>query len=112
MILQECDKKDLDKLEQKYIELYRKEDKHIVYNVTIGSQSKGKVDFQQRSQEKLKRYKNGKAQGEKEILDKVKTFFDKYLDFVIKGKPTKLKERKLKEFEEFLNDEKETKRID
>lgn len=104
MILQECDYMDCDRLEQKYIELYRKEDKHIVYNVTIGSQGKGKKDFQERSQEQLKRYRHGKAQGEKEVFEKVRTFFAKYLDFVIKGKPTKLKERKLKEFKEFLGE--------
>ena len=102
MILQECDYSECDELEKKYIEIYRKEDKHIVYNVTIGSQGKGKVDFQERSQEQLKRYKHGKAQGEKELLERIKVYFDKYLDFVIKGKTNKIKERKLKEFEELL----------
>jgi hypothetical protein len=97
-----CRPKECNELEQKYIESYRQGERNIVYNITIGSQGKGKVDFQERNHERLMRYKNGKAKGEKAVLDKIKVYFDKYLDYVIKGKPNKTKERKLKEFEELL----------
>ena len=104
-ILKYLKPEDCNFWEQYYIDKYRKMNAVSpieLYNVTIGSQGKGKVDFQERSQEKLKRYKNGKVKGQNAVLKKVKTYFDKYLDFVIKGKETKIKQRKLKEFEEFL----------
>ena len=100
-----CSANVCNQLEKQAIELYRKKENCERYNVTIGGQDEGKVDFQERSQEKLKRYKNGKAQAKKEILENVRTFFEKYLDFVIKGKPNKIKERKFKEFEEMIKGE-------
>jgi hypothetical protein len=48
-------------------------------------------------------------QGRKNAVREVKVFFDKYLDFSIKDKPTKIKERKYNEFKEWLNDENEEK---
>lgn len=102
-ILTYCMPEYCNGLEQEYIAQYRKLDA-IVYNVTIGSQGKGKVDFQERSQEKLKRYKNGKSKGKIATLRQIKVYFDKYLDFVIKGKETKIKARKLQEFKELLDE--------
>lgn len=99
-----CSAKNCNELEKQAIELYRKKENCEMYNITVGGQDEGKVDFQKRSQEQLKRYRHGKAQGEKEILEKVRTFFAKYLDFVIKGKPNKTKERKLLEFKELLGE--------
>ena len=101
-VVAKCSIDELDTMEKDFIEYYRKKGNTKLYNITIGGQNEGKVDFQERSQEKLKRYKHGKEQGEKKVLEKVKTYFDKYLDYVIKGKPNKIKERKLKEFEDFL----------
>lgn len=106
-ILKYLKPEDCNFWEQYYIDKYRKMGTVELYNITIGSQGKGKVDFQERSQEQLKRYRNGKTKGQNAILKKVKTFFDKYLDFVIKGKETKIKQRKLKEFEELLKGENE-----
>lgn len=104
-ILRYCKPEECDELEQQYIDTYRKGERNIVYNITIGGQCEGKVDFQERSQEKLKRYRNGRLKGENAVLTKVKTYFEKYLDFVIKGKPNKIKERKYKEFEEMIKGE-------
>lgn len=103
-ILQYCEPKDCNELEQQYIALYRTLENTELYNVTIGSQGEGKVDFQERNQEKLKRYKNGKSKGKIAILRQIKVYFDKYLDFVIKGKETKIKARKLQEFRELLDE--------
>ena len=47
-------------------------------------------------------YRKGKAAGEEKLRLKVKEYFDKYLDPVMKGKPNKLKERKLEEFKTFI----------
>lgn len=101
-ILIYCEPEKCDFWEQYYIFQYRQVETYDVYNITIGSQGKGKVDFQERSQERLKRYKNGKTKGKNAVLKQVKIYFDKYLDYVIKGKPNKIKERKMKEFEELL----------
>ena len=103
-ILQYCEPENCNELEQKYIAFYRTLENTELYNVTIGSQGKGKVDFQERSQEKLKRYKNGKSKGKIATLCQIKVYFDKYLDFVIKGKETKIKARKLQEFRELLDE--------
>lgn len=103
-ILTYCDAEKCDYLEQEFIGQYRTLDVVELYNITIGSQGKGKVDFQERSQEKLKRYKNGKSKGKIATLRQIKVYFDKYLDFVIKGKETKIKARKLQEFRELLNE--------
>lgn len=102
-ILKYLKPEDCNFWEQYYIDQYRKLENVELYNITIGSQSKGKVDFQERNQEKLKRYKNGKNKGKNAILKEIRNYFDKYLDFVIKGKETKIKARKLQEFRELLN---------
>lgn len=100
-----CSANMCNDLEKQAIETYRQVKNCEMYNVTIGGQDEGKVDFQERSQEKLKRYRNGKAQAQKEIFEKVRTYFDKYLDFVIKGKPNKIKQRKFEEFKEMIKGE-------
>lgn len=47
-------------------------------------------------------YYKGVAYGRAKAIKEIKVFFDKYLDFVVKGKPNKTKQKKLKEFEEIL----------
>lgn len=102
-VLEYCDKSKLNELEQKWIQNYREKENVILYNVTIGSQGTGKVDFQERKQTQLKRYSNGKNFGYEKARKEIKYLFDKYLDFTIKGKPTKLKIKALSKFEEFLD---------
>ena len=52
-----------------------------------------------------KTYTQGVEYGEKKAIRRVKEFFDKYLDYGIKEPSNKVKERKIKEFEELLKGE-------
>ena len=96
-----CLECDLDYLEQTYITKFLN-DGWKVYNVTGGGQYDKKADIGERQQTKLKSYKNGKNLGYNKARDYVKTMFDKYLDYSIKGNTNKIKERKLSEFKEWL----------
>lgn len=101
-VLQKCGLDELDYLEQHYIKLYSNIENVKVYNVTGGGQFDKKADIGERQQTKLKSYKNGKNLGYDKAKDYVKTMFDKYLEFEVKGKTNKTKERKLQEFKEWL----------
>lgn len=70
-------------------------------NKTLGGQNNGKVGLE--DNKPAKGYYDGVAYGEKKTIRKVKEFFDKYLDFSIKGSSNKIKERKLEEFKELLD---------
>ena len=70
-------------------------------NKTLGGQNNGKVGLE--DNKPSKGYYDGVAQGEKKTKKLVKEFFDKYLDFSIKGQSNKIKERKLEEFKQFLD---------
>lgn len=96
-----CNEKDLDHFEQFYIKL-NKDLGYKSYNVTGGGQFDKKGDIGERQQTKLKSYKNGKDLGYEKARKEVQIFFEKYLDYTIKGKTNKTKERKLKEFKEWL----------
>lgn len=107
-VLEECDynellnpKEYLDKVEQFYINRY-KEYGYELYNVTGGGQIDKAKDIGERQQIKLKSYKNGKNLGAEKVREKIKTYFEKYLDVSIKGKTNKTKERKLEEFKKFI----------
>lgn len=93
-----CD--DLDLMEQKHIELYAKLG-YQLYNHTTGSQGIGKKQLGHETERKG--YNQGVKQGYQKALKDIKVYFEKYLDFIIKGKTNKTKERKLKEFENLLN---------
>ena len=71
------------------------------YNKTGG----GQYDKKGFEQEQTNGYYKGLKKGRENQLKEIKVYFDKYIDFVIKGKPNKIKERKLKEFEELLKGE-------
>lgn len=100
-VLHFCGLESLDIMEQNYIHYFLSKG-YKSYNVTGGGQIDKKSDIGQRQQTKLKSYKNGKNLGYDKAKDYVKVMFDKYLDYYIKGNPTKIKERKLSEFEEWL----------
>ena len=95
-----CPKNELDKLERAEIEKYTKKGA-VLYNITSGGQGEGKTDINERKA--VKTYTEGIKVGENKFRKKTKEFFDKYLDYSIKGKPTKIKERKFQEFTEFIN---------
>lgn len=92
-----CD--DLDQQEQKLIKEYANMG-YQLRNKTAGGQI-DKIGFEQ---EQSKGYHKGVAYGKEKQLKEIKVFFEKYLDFVIKGKPNKTKERKLREFKELLGE--------
>lgn len=101
-ILYFCDYMQLDEMEQSYIDYFLKNG-YKSYNVTGGGQINKKADIGERQQTKLKSHKNGKIQGYNKAKKEVCEFFDKYLDFTIKGKTSKIKERKFNEFKKWLN---------
>lgn len=90
---------ELDDKEQYFIKMYANAG-YQLRNKTAGGQSDGKFGIADNKESKG--YYDGIKQGEKKTKEKVKTYFDKYLDFSIKGKPNKIKERKFQEFEDFL----------
>lgn len=96
-------KDELNKKEQEYIRLYANNG-YQLRNKTSGSQDGDKFGIAENKPSLG--YRDGIKQGEKNMLKKVKVFFEKYLDFVIKDKPNKIKERKYNEFVELLNYEK------
>ena len=100
-ILCYCSPKDCDEREQYYIKLYA----NIGYqlrNVTTGSQGEGKQGMTENKPPK--NYHQGVAYGELKTKRKIREFFDKYLDAIIKQPTNKIKERKLQEFYDFIKE--------
>lgn len=95
-------KQSLDEKERFYIELYKSKENGECYNVESGG-TLGKEIIGERKEPK--NYTDGLKQGRKNAIKEVKVFFDKYLDFIIKDKPNKVKERKYNEFKEWLNED-------
>ena len=101
-VLINCREEDLDHFEKFYID-FNKQQGFKCYNVSSGGQgSERTTDVGERLQTKLKSYKNGKGLGYEKAKNEVRELFGKYLDFSIKGKPNKIKERKFNEFKEWL----------
>lgn len=100
-ILCYCLAEECDEMEQFYIRQYA-EDGWQLKNVEIGGK-KDKTDLNERKPGKG--YRDGIAQGRKNIQKEIKTLFDKYLTYDIKGKPNKIKQRKYDEFTAFLDED-------
>ena len=95
-----CHQENLNAIEQQMILEYATSGYQML-NKTSGSQGTEKfaiVDNQRKG------YLQGKNDGKIATLRQIKVYFDKYLDFVIKGKETKIKARKLQEFKEILDE--------
>ena len=99
-----CTPEQCNEKEQEFIKKYANEGWQL-RNSTTGSQGEGKQSIIENKS--TKGYREGVAYGELKTKRQVKVFFDKYLDFVIKDKPNKVKERKYNEFKEWLNGEEE-----
>lgn len=99
-ILEYCPKEKLNEREQYWIMEYLKQGKQT-YNLNYGGQ-KGKSNTFDKDR---KGYKQGVAYGELKTKRKIKEYFDKYLDYTIKPKSNKIKEKKFAEFGEFLKNE-------
>lgn len=97
-ILEFCAKENLNDREQYWILEYLKQGKQT-YNLNYGG-VKGKTNTFDKER---KGYKQGVVNGYNKAKKEVCDFFDKYLDFTIKGKTNKIKERKFNEFKEWLN---------
>lgn len=98
-------KDKLNEEEQKYIRIYASNG-YQLRNKTSGSQSDEKFGISDNKESKG--YFQGVGYGKSRTLKEIKNYFDKYLTAIIKGKPNKVKERKLKEFEELIYGETET----
>ena len=92
--------KDLDYQEQCFIKHYAQQGYQLRYNKTGG----GQYDKKGFEQEQTNGYYKGLKQGKIATLRQIKVYFDKYLDFVIKEPQNKIKQRKLQEFRELLNE--------
>ena len=97
-----CANYELNAKEQYYIRLYANSGFQLL-NKTSGSQDGDKFGINQNKDNRG--YREGVFDGEKKAIRRVKEFFDKYLDYGIKEPSNKVKERKLKEFEELLKGE-------
>lgn len=97
-----CPEYELNAKEQYYIKLYANSGFQML-NKTSGSQDGEKFGISQNKDNRG--YREGVANGEKRALKRVKEFFDKYLDYGIKEPSNKVKERKIKEFEELIKGE-------
>ena len=100
-ILTYCSSDKCNELEQMYISHYRSMENIVIYNITIGSQGKGKVDFQERNQTKLKSYANGKQIGYEKARKEIALLFTKYLTYNVK-KANILSQKAKERFEKFL----------
>ena len=93
------DASEINEKEQYYIDLYKNAG-YELYNIESGGDV-GKTLIAERKEPKG--YNKGVEYGRRKQLAEIKVFFDKYLDFVIKGKENKIKQRKLKEFKNLLD---------
>lgn len=99
-----CPTHELNAKEQYYIKLYANSGFQML-NKTSGSQDGDKFGISQNKDNRG--YREGVLDGEKRAIKRVKDLFDKYLECSIKEPCNKVKERKLKEFEELLKGEQE-----
>lgn len=107
-VLEYCPIELLDVRERYYIDFYNNNE-YKIYNVCGGGQIDKAKNIAERHEVKLKTYKNGKNKGYIQAKNEIREFFNKYLDYSIKGVSNKIKERKLGQFKEWLeNDYRET----
>lgn len=95
-------KEILNEKEKFYVHLYANAG-YQLRNKTSGSQGDDKFGISPNKDNRG--YREGVSYGEKRAIKRIKEFFDKYLDYSIKPPINKVKERKLKEFEELLKGE-------
>lgn len=98
----ECNESELNDKEQHFIRHYA-DLGYQLRNKTSGSQGTEKFGISENKESKG--YRDGIKQGQNKAIKQVKTYFDKYLDYVIKGNTNKIKERKYEEFKELLEEQ-------
>ena len=97
----EYPQEQLDTQEQFYIK-YLANKGYQLKNKTIGGQGVGKDGLE--NGREPKGYRDGLKQGYENARKEIAVLFDKYLDFVMKDKPNKIKERKFEDFRCWLTD--------
>lgn len=95
-----CGLNELDEKEQNYIKIYANNG-YQMRNNTAGGQGQGKYAIA--DGKPAKGYYDGLKQGYLNAQKEVANWFAKSLDFAIKGKPNKNKEKAFQRFENFLN---------
>ena len=93
-----CPEEKLDEWEQHYVKLYAKNG-YQLRNISSGGVG---TKFGVNDNKTSRGFYEGVGYGIDKTKKQVKLYFDKYLDYSIKGKPNKIKERKIAEFKEFL----------
>lgn len=102
-IIEFCDEEHLDDLEHYYIINYMRQGKQA-YNVTSGKQGQGKQTFD--TCKPARGYRDGVAQGEKNVIKQIKHLFDLHLKPVYKAdKPSKNAEKAMAKFMEMIKGE-------
>lgn len=89
---------ELNEKEAYYIDKYQKAG-YVMYNIESGGTT-GKTMIAERREPKG--YREGIARGQVKTQELIRTYFEKYLDYSIKGTSNKIKERKYLEFQSFL----------
>lgn len=98
-----CLEEELDTEEQRYIKSYASKG-YQLYNHTTGSQGKGKRALGEVKSPKS--YRDGIAQGEKNVIKQIAHLFDLYLKPVHKAdKPSKNAEKAMQKFNEIIQGE-------
>lgn len=101
-VLEYCAPEQCDEREQAYIKQFH-HDGWQLKNVELGGKS-GKADFNERKE--ARNYRDGLKQGEKNVRKFIKHLFDLHLDYVPKKRPpTKLQEKAMQKFKDFLESE-------
>lgn len=95
-----CLPSELDANERYYILEYAKT--HQMRNVSSGGQGQGKSQLGE--QNNVNGYYKGLKQGYENCRKEIKVYFNKYLDFTIKEKSNKIKEKKYNNFKNWLNE--------
>lgn len=98
-----CKENDLDEREKETIAHWHIKLGYAPYNKTIGGQGVGKNAIGE--YKPAKGYYEGLRQGEKNIHKFVAHLFEKNLDYTIKGKTNKIKEKAYEKFKTFLSGE-------
>lgn len=96
----EFPRSELDEKEMFYIKKYANAG-YQLRNATTGSQGERKKGLD--SQKQPRTYTEGKAEGKKQIAREIKHLFDLHLDYIPKKTPpTKLQEKAMLKFKDFL----------
>lgn len=99
LLIKTCREEELDEQERLHI-MQAVKNGYQLYNKTTGGQGEGKHGIG--DGKSTKNYRQGVSYGKELAIRDIRVLFEKYLVAQIKGNPTKIKERKLEEFNELM----------